>query len=363
MNNRNVEKLHPVQLVFLGFMLQTTLVVFSLPRQVAEAYGTNGWIMLFIYSLIVTLNIYLFQLVYNKGSGASAFSIMNDTLPMVIRAPIYIIIAVFFTFDAVFISKQYVYLIQLVTFSTTPAIYLLCAFMIAVLLFLANPVYKMVRIAGVLFGLAMGTLAVTVFVWNDFSFSRLTPFLFKEAAASSDLMSKIDIYLPFLSYEICFFLFPYVTAGSHLFRSFYLGNALTTLIYVYTTILCFGFYSFEQVKHILYPTLNLFSYIEFPFLIRIENLVHSVFLVTALVTVVFNYWVSTSALKEVIKVKGKWVIPLSLIVLSVVLTIPYTTRAEMEIALQWAGRSRTVLMFFLPLLMLFLIFIKKKVKR
>ncbi|MDQ0300232.1 hypothetical protein J2S78_002679 [Salibacterium salarium] len=361
--NNGLGAIHPIQLFFLTYMMQTSVAIFILPRSISEAFGTNSWIMLIVLSGIVMVNIFLFQLVYKKGDGMSVFEIMNVTLPRMITFPIYIVFAVSWSISASLILKEYIYIIQLVAFPTTSFIYLLSVLIIVVLFFMQYPIYKMIRAAGVLFGLASVTIILTVFIWPDFSIDRLTPFIFKGTNVSFDWLTIIDQYRPFLGFELCLFLFPYVTKDSHLFRSFYLGNAFTTFIYVYTVVLCLGFYSFDQLQHIIYPTLHFFSFIEFPFLIRIENLVYSIFLVKALVTAVFYYWISKQAIQQIIKRESKFWLPLCIIAFSVFITYPFTTKQELELSLRFAGRFHSVLIFILPLLLLLLLYIQKKVRK
>jgi hypothetical protein len=51
------EKLYPVHIAILVYMIQTGVVVFSLPRIMAEAFGYNGWLMVPVFTLIAALNL------------------------------------------------------------------------------------------------------------------------------------------------------------------------------------------------------------------------------------------------------------------------------------------------------------------
>ncbi|MFB4165258.1 GerAB/ArcD/ProY family transporter [Alteribacillus sp. JSM 102045] len=361
MKSYETEKLHPIHLIFLTYMLQSSVVLFSLPRAISEVYGTNGWIILFLYSGVAMFNIFLFQIVYRKGDGKPVFEIINRAVPAFFKYPLYAALAVIWALVAVIVAKQYIFVIQIISFPTTPSYYLLSMFLLLPFLLLLHPVYKIVRVSSVFFILAGITILLTVFVWHEFSLERLTPFLFREADTPQDWMGMIDIYSGFLGYEVCLLLIPYITKHSHLFKSFYIGNGFTTFVYIYTVVLCFGFYSFEQLKHVLYPTLHFFSYIEFPFLIRVENLVYSLFLVKALVTITFFYWMSSEAAQQIVKIKKLSFLHLSIICLSVLITFPFNTRQEMEQAISWVGKAEMAAAFLLPLLLLLLLRLKRKV--
>ncbi|SDI16549.1 GerAB/ArcD/ProY family transporter [Alteribacillus bidgolensis] len=361
MKSYETEKLHPIHLIFLTYMLQSSVILFSMPRYVAEIIGTNGWVILLLFSGVVMFNIFLIQLVYKKGEGKTVFDIINRSLPTFFTYTLYALIAIVWALVAVVIAKQYIFIIQIISFPTTPSYYLLSMFMVLPFLLLLHPVYKMVRVSSVFFILAGITILLTVFVWPEFSFERLTTFFFKEADNPWNWNELLNIYSGFLGYEVCLLLIPYITKHSHLFRSFYLGNGFTTFVYVYTVVLCLGFYSFEQIKHVLYPTLHFFSYIEFPFLIRVENLVYSLFLVKALVTVTFFYWMSSEAVQQIIKVNKPSYLHISIIVMSILLTAPFNTRQEMEKVISFTGKAEMAIAFFLPLLLLLLLRRKRKV--
>ncbi|MFD2875707.1 hypothetical protein ACFTAO_06585 [Paenibacillus rhizoplanae] len=71
-------------------MTQSGIIIFTLPRQLAEHFGTNGWLFLVPCFVISSLNIYLISLVYHMGKGRSIFLILEQSISKVLLYPLYI---------------------------------------------------------------------------------------------------------------------------------------------------------------------------------------------------------------------------------------------------------------------------------
>lgn len=84
------EKLHPFHIAILIYMTQSGVVIFSLPRVLAQHMGYNGWIALTVFYVIVALNISLISLAYRLADGKSIFQIIEHFFPKIAVIPLYI---------------------------------------------------------------------------------------------------------------------------------------------------------------------------------------------------------------------------------------------------------------------------------
>ncbi|MBT2290295.1 hypothetical protein J7E73_14320 [Paenibacillus albidus] len=64
-----------------------------MPRQLADYFGTNGWLFLLVCYLLSAGNIGLIALVYKLGGGRSVFEILEQSLPKLILYPVYVSLA------------------------------------------------------------------------------------------------------------------------------------------------------------------------------------------------------------------------------------------------------------------------------
>lgn len=287
MVNRLKEKLSPFHITILIFMIQSGVMVFSLPQQLAFHFGTNGWVALIIISGVVTLNIALFAIVHRISRGRSVFTIMEPT-PKLLLYPIYLFILIAWALTGCLLVKQYVLIFQMIAFpSSHPMLFKL---VIDVLIFflLIKGIYNISKAATIFFWLIIWTVLFHFYFIPDFQWVRLTPFVFK--GVDITLVGWMTVYSSFLGYELCLLLFPYSDPKSKLMRSVFLGNGFTTISYLILSIICFGFFSLDQLKSLRYPLVEIFSYVQLPVVQAVNSLVFSFFLLSIILTTVMYCW-------------------------------------------------------------------------
>ncbi|WP_284642926.1 GerAB/ArcD/ProY family transporter [Paenibacillus silviterrae] len=286
----NNEKLHHYHLFFLMYMIQSGITLLSLPRLLAETYGTNGWVMLVLPSAASALVIYVITLIYKHGGGLGIFELMERMMSKYLLYPIYTLFVIVWSFIGVLISKEYVLLIQLYNFPTVPEDYLLIAMMLIVFFMLSKKIYNMVKATTIFFLLSVWMIFLSLYVIPHFSFTRLTPYFMQ--LGKFDFSGQLSVFGAFLGFEIFLFLFPYVDRKAKFAKSLQYGNLFTTGIYLIVSFTNFGFFCFEQIKIDYYPVISMLQYIRAPFVERLETLLLSVFFLKMLVTVCMYYWIA-----------------------------------------------------------------------
>lgn len=295
------EKLSHFHATILIYMIQSGVVIFSLPQQLALHFGTNGWLVLCIIFVIVSLNIGLISIVYRLGMGRSILVILEQSIPKFILYPFYLVFMFVWAMGGCLLAKQYVLVFQMIAFPATNAMYFKLAIDVLFFFLLIKGVYNIAKAATVFFWLVIWTVLFLFFFYADFQWVRLTPFLFQDSEITVN--GFMSIYSGFLGYELCLFLFPYVDKKTRLMRSTFLGNLLLTINYLYFAIICFGFFSLAQLKDLRFPLIETLSYIQLPLVQAVGSLVFGVFLLSVTVTSVMYFW----SAKEV----GKRIFPIS----------------------------------------------------
>lgn len=87
------EKLNQFHIILFTYMAQSGVVMFRLPRIVAENFGTNGWISILVCFVISSFNILLIHFVYKHGQGQSVFQLLEQRFPRWILYPLYVVFA------------------------------------------------------------------------------------------------------------------------------------------------------------------------------------------------------------------------------------------------------------------------------
>lgn len=293
------EKLNSFHIFILIPMIQIGVGIFSLPRVAAEYFGYNGWLMLFIIAGVVAFNIYLMWIVWKMGKGESVYAIYERYLPKWIVYPLYVIMSFSWSMSASLVTKIYVLIFQVTAFpSANPMVFMFAMSVLAYVLIIKG-IYTITKASTVFFFLVFWMMFLEFFFFNDLKIARYTHYVFKEG--KEFWKGGLNLYSSFQGYEFCLLLFPFIQQRTRFFTAVQLGNVFTFAVYLSVTVICFGFYSLQQLKLIMFPFLDLLAYIKFPFMERVENVLFSFFVFTVIITVVMYHWAASLTIQQIFK--------------------------------------------------------------
>ncbi|WHY03568.1 GerAB/ArcD/ProY family transporter [Neobacillus sp. DY30] len=352
------EKLSPFQASILVYLIQSGVTLFTLPRLVAEAFGTNGWIGLILISLIVNINLVLIWLVYKVSKGKSFFEIIS-IFPKWITFPVNLFIAVVWMLLGVFVMVKFSMILKILFYNNVSLFYFFSMGYILSYMLLKRDLYQIAKSTVVLFYFTVWTVFLLAFHLPEFSFNRLTPFIFK---GDTDMVKGgLSIFTALLGYELSI-LFIHMIERKQL-KSLIAGNTITSMIYLGVTFVSFGFFSFEQLLREWYPVVTLLGYISFPVLERVESFTFSVFGLKVLLTTVMYLWGTKELLQYQFKrVKSNFLLIGILIISFFVSFIPKVIK-DVEQWLNYITYAATAIAFLLPILLLLIVVITKKMNR
>jgi hypothetical protein len=339
-------------------MIQSGITIFSLPRTIAETFGTNGWAMILAYSGLASLNIALIAALYRKGGGESVFQIAESRLPAFATAPVYVALIALWCMLAGLVCKQYIMILQMVAFPTASpsAIHMMFSFLLY--LMLMKSVYTIGKMTTLFFYMSFSMVFLMFFHVDDVSLVRLTPYFMQ--GGDWDPRTMIDIFAAFLGYELAVFLIPFAGERRGFVKAVLAGNALVTFVYLSTTVVSLGFFGVAMLKTMKYPILNLLAYVEFPFVERIENVLYSLFLYKILLTAIMYLWAALETAKRLVpRAHPKW-IALVLIGANLAMALPPQTLMEVEDWLRVVFETETLIAVFFPLLLLAMLPLRRR---
>ncbi|NOV02250.1 GerAB/ArcD/ProY family transporter [Paenibacillus planticolens] len=280
------EKLNAFHIALLIFMIEIDITIFDLPRIVAENLGTNGWVGLLVLSCAATFNIFLYWIVYKSGNGRSAFQILESSLPKILLYPFYVLIALVWIGLASFIGKNFIFIFQLLYFQSMNPMIIFFVFCIMVYFLLSKNLYNISKANTLFFFLTIWIVGLIFFYFDDWKMIRFTNSFFQGTTKPPSFHNWVEVYKVFVGYELCLFFIPFTNKESKLFKGVFAGHWLATFIQLIIIWISSGFYSFEQLQALLYPLMNMFSYIELPFINRIESVIFPFFLYVNLISTV-----------------------------------------------------------------------------
>lgn len=352
------EKLHPYHIAILTYMIQSGVVLISLPSQLASSFGTNGWIAVFLYSLIASFNIYLISLVYRLGKGRSILQIMEGSLPKFMVYPIYAFLVVLWALLGCLVAKQFVLILQLISFPTTNPMIVKILLDVLVYFLVIKGIYNITKASTLFFYVTVWMVFMLSYQFSEFEWARLTTFIFQ--GGQNRLLGGIDAFTAFLGYELFLLFFPYIDPKTKWVKAVYIGNLYTTFVYFLVSFISFGFFSFEQLKSMKLPLLDAFAYIELPFVERMENLMFAFLMLKILITTVLYFWAAQEIIVRIVpQVKTK-AISFILVLITYFISFLPTLLREVKEWLKILARVEIVVAFSLPVFLIILLLIGKK---
>jgi len=348
------ERLHPFQLSILIYMIQNSLILYSLPRYTAEYFGTNGWISILFIFVLVNINILLIVFIYKLGKGRSIFEIIDTTVPKWIMVPFYLLIICVWIGIASMIMRLYIFIFKMMFFPALPVSLFIFFFILLSFQLLKGGIYKMSKAIVVLCAIVQPMLFLLFYLIPEFEFARYTTFIFK--GGTDFLKGALHVYTAFLGIEVSILFFPMVEKKWT--KALFIGNLLSTVGYILITAICYGFFSFNQILNDLFPVMTLFEYTEVSFLSRAENLCFSVFAFKVLSIIVIYFWGAQQFLGNMIKkIKPNvWIF----IILSCgfILAMLPDSIVDVEKWLSWLSYCAIGIAWALPLFVLSILFIQ-----
>jgi spore germination protein (amino acid permease) len=348
------ERLHPLQLSILIMMMQNGLVAYSLPRLTAEYFGTNGWLSIIFIFVLVNINLMMIAIIYKLGKGRSIFEIIETSVPKWVMVPIYLFIIGVWIGIASMIMREYIFIYKLMFFPSLPDTLFIILFTIISFQLLRGGIYNIAKASVVLFFFVELMIFLVFYLFPEFEFARFTTFFFK--GETDYFNGALHVYTAFLGIEVSILFFPMVEKKWT--KALFIGNIISTLLYLTVLILSFGFFSFNQILNDKYPVMTLFEYTEVPFLSRAENLCFSVFAFKVLTTIVIYYWGAQQIFGNMMKrIKPNVWIFLILSSGSILALVPDSI-VDVEKWLKWLSNYAIGIAWALPVFVLCLLFIQ-----
>lgn len=343
----------PSYLFFMTFMIQGSLIlIVQLPHFLANYFGYNGWLAVPIISLLVLCHIGLIYLVYRLGHGESIFTIIEKSIPVPIFKLVYILLSFFWAGFAIFILKQYLFIVKFLYYPELNIHWLMYVTLFLVIYLVVSGILSIVHTITILFFILIFITMALVYFVPYFSILELTNFFFAEH--HQWLKGAFDIYVSFLGFEVVIFFFPYLKKGKKVFRYVVYGHLFTTLIYTIIALISFSFNSLEQLRIQVYPIINLLQYIEFEFVERVDSLFFLLLFLRVFTTVTMYIWIGMETCQRVFRLKSMyWAFILTS--LGYVMTLPILNRFEINQYFSYLAVTQVAIAIALPVLLIGLI--------
>ncbi|WP_163859358.1 GerAB/ArcD/ProY family transporter [Paenibacillus elgii] len=249
--------------------MQVGIGVLQLPRLLAEKAGTDGWISLVIgwlVALAVSLVIIRVMKYYPEGTILELLSHYFGRWAGKLGALVFC--AYFFFFFFIVIVRAVLFL-KLWILPQTPDATIMVLLLIPSFLIVLGGVRILGRYAELVFYMA---LWVPFFYLIPLSVSHhwlhLLPVL--KESWKNILETSLTTVVSFLGFETAFFLYPFLQKKQSASKGMIIANILTIFVYLGVTLVCFVFFSPDEITRYNEPTLSVLKVTELRFVERME---------------------------------------------------------------------------------------------
>jgi spore germination protein (amino acid permease) len=274
------------QFILLIHGTQVGIGVLSIPRELAEVAGTDGWISIVIGWGMAVLASLLIISVMKRYPRQTLIDLLPHLLGKWLGNACIVLVILYCLFASVTILGSTVGILNVWILSQTPGYMIAILFSIPTYMILRSGVNIIGRYAELIFYLTLWMPLVMLTTLKDTNWLNLLP-VFKDGWAPILAGTKLTVY-SFLGFELAFFLYPFLQKKKYAALGIVAANTLSLLVFMQVTLLCFTYFSPDEITHYTWPTLNLWKMIEFRFLERIDILFLAFYLLI-LSTSVFPY--------------------------------------------------------------------------
>lgn len=284
MNKYSMNQISLNQFILIIVENQIGIGILSLPRNLAESAGTDGWISIILGWIVAILLSLVIIRIMEKNPGCTLFEILTKYFgkwagnSLVIGwVLLYACITSTIMFTAVHIIKIWIN-------QGTPNYMLMILFVIPIYMVAKQGLRGIGHFAELVFIVTMWMPFLLILTLQDTQWMNLIP-IGKEGISPILSSVKSTLY-SFTGFEVAFFFYPFLKDKKSASKGIVLANSITMLIYIAAVIVCFVKFSRAEIMDYVYPTLNVLKLIRLPFLERLEIICLPLFLVFTFMTII-----------------------------------------------------------------------------
>jgi len=287
-----------LQFVFLIHGTQVGVGFLTLPRELAQTAGTDGWIsILFGWALSVTANLFIIHAM-KRYPDATLFDMFTLYFGKWIGKAATIILLFYLIGGALAVIFSLVSILRIWLLPKTPNFMLILLISIPTYMIVHHGIKMIGRYAEIIFYFSLWILVLLAFPVNHSRWLYLLPFI-KEGWMPIISATKLTI-LSFLGFEITFILYPFLMLKKKAVSAVIVANTLTMLFYLLTTLVCFSYFSSLEILQYTWPTLSLLKVIRVQFLDRWDVIFLALYMVVISVTWTVYMSIAVFGLKQVL---------------------------------------------------------------
>lgn len=273
-----------IQYVLLIFMTQVGIGILTLPRDLIEKAGTDGWIAIFP-GWIISMGISIIIIsIMKKDPSSTIFELLPKYLGKWIGKLFILIWVLYGVISSTVGLFTTFHVINMWILPNTKQYILMLLFSIPLYMIMVQGIKGIARFAELAYFALPWIPVFLLFTLSDLNWLHLLPVI-KEGWMPIIKTVKSTV-LSFLGFELAFLLYPYLIKKEKAVKGILIANTMSMLVFFVVTIISYLRFSPLEVETYVWPTLNLLKLIRLPFLERFEIIFLSFYLFILFKTII-----------------------------------------------------------------------------
>lgn len=362
--NQNNDRITITQMVFILMLTMVGAGVLSLPRNIAVATAHDHWLVVILGGLAALLASFIHISIIKIKPNMSYFDILSDALTKPMGYVVGVVYIIYFIGFIGLITVIFGNVIKsfLLTFTPIEIIF------ITILLTSVYICRKGIEVLGRMMELIIpsSTIVIIIIFALSFTGSKLENLLPVFNISFSEIVNGVSItFFSFIGFEILLFFGEYLNEPRKAARVS-ISIIFITLFYLLVVVSTIAKFGSIQLKHLVWPTLDLFDTIEFPglFIENVQVAVMALWVIIVFATIAPMFLSANIMLRSIIGSKDHAYLAapiFSMIYLAA--QIPRSISHTYEILDIYTKYFSTLTIFIIPLIVLTSLLIQRKLKR
>ena len=336
--------------------------ILSLPSQLANIVGLDGWMPLLISGIVMIAMISMIVKIFEYSPGLNIFEISRATLGPILSTIYQLIFSMYFIILLAFVARTLSEVIRAFLLAETPIEVIMFTFILVISYTARCEIDVIGRMGYLIYPIILGFVLFLVLVTLPTAdFTNLLP-IFQSDIKSlpKGFMTGIISYG---SFEILLFAIPYAEKKKDIFKASLYAIVLVTVIYISMFLLTASIFGLEQLKRFPWATLSLVKEIDFPglFLENLDGIVTTLWVLVVSGTIAPGYFSLAKVLANLFKTKSHelFILPLIPIIYTIAL-IPQDYIQLNQAMGNIANILSIIAIFFFPTLIFIISYFKSR---
>ncbi|UOY92866.1 spore germination protein [Ectobacillus sp. JY-23] len=288
-------------LVIVIHTLQIGVGITGFSRLIFQYAKQDAWIAVIVAGLVAHVVVFVIVQTLKRFQGKGLFEIHVDLFGKWLgNALNFLYILYLFGYGITYIINYYAFVGEYLM-QDMPIWFISVVMLILTIYTVKGGIRVVIGISLTTFLLTFWLFLVALQTLQYFDWLHFLPVF--EASPNNLLQGAYEMSFSLTGFELLYFLYPYVGTKQTVHRYAQFAILFTNMVYLYTIIVTIGFYSDESLLKTIWPTLNLFKSVNFPFLEQFEVVLICMMMLVLLPNMSTLAWVVTKGLKETFRIK------------------------------------------------------------